>query len=107
MPASSSPNVTPISGGASLSSRENRKFKRVKVALPARVWGGRCDLQKARTKDISEGGLFIASYLGPLLPIGQIVNVRLAGVISDQPDNTDYEMRVVHRTRQGLGLAFL
>jgi hypothetical protein len=63
-------------------------------------------LQKTHTANISEGGLFLSSYQGPLLPLGEIVTVSLAGVLSDDPDVSSYRMRVVHRAGQGLGLAF-
>ena len=59
-----------------------------------------------RSRDISEGGIFVRTGSSPKPPVGTVLKVRLkrhGGAINIEP----LPMRVVHQRRDGVGLLFL
>ncbi len=57
-----------------------------------------------KTKDISDGGLFIFVEPAEMPPIGEIVQGQVQGEVEDLPI---VEMRIVRTERDGLGLRFI
>ena len=85
-----------------------RLHKRVGVRLRVAVVLGRDTAYLAHTYNMSETGLLIADYSGPVLKKGRLVGVNLRGVIADgaEDDAQQYLMRVVRHSGTELALRF-
>jgi hypothetical protein len=57
-----------------------------------------------KTKDISEGGLFIITEPTDMPPVGEIVQGQIQGMMDDPPI---VKMKIVRTEKDGLGLQFI
>ncbi len=71
---------------------------RVKISHPA------IGEKIVKTRDISEGGLFIVAEPTEMPPIGEIVTGQILGMMEDPPI---VKMKIVRTEEQGLGLQFV
>jgi len=87
----------------------SRIHRRVAVNLQAILFDRHNQAHIAHTENISEGGLWLSSYQGPTLLVGDTVAISLDGVVSDQEvdEQPNYSMRVVRQDESGIGLSFL
>ena len=88
--------------------REHRRFERypididVEVSVPGIF---RKRKRRFRTRDMSDGGLFLASDGKPCPPVGTEIEVRVIGMIGGEQTPV-VRARVVRVSRDGMALAF-
>ncbi|MGD8925634.1 MAG: PilZ domain-containing protein [Thioalkalispiraceae bacterium] len=83
---------------------ERRLFARHIVNARVRLTHTAIGEVMARTRDISDSGVFVESFPVPKLPIGSHIVMNLLD--SPQPDIA-FNMKVTRITKDGLGLKFI
>ncbi len=88
--------------------QENRSHRRVGVNLRAAVVLGEDEAYIAVTVDMSEGGVLLENYTGPMLRPGRLVGLNLQGVVSDDESahSDQFLMRVARCEGERLALRF-
>lgn len=83
---------------------ERRIFSRRLINARVRLAHTTIGEVKARTRDISDSGVFVEAFPVPKLPIGSHVKMNLLD--SSQP-NIEFNMKVARIEPDGLGLMFI
>ncbi len=80
---------------------ERRGHVRTAIGLEVTVSDGCTGPRHYRTRDISDGGMFVAVQGGPAPPMGAVVDVQVQGIVDGAPL---LRMRVVRVDGEGFGL---
>ncbi len=80
---------------------ERRAHVRTTVALEVALDDGVSPARHYRTRDISDGGMFVLLDGAPAPPLGTLVKVRLRGMVAGAPL---LKMRVVRDSGEGVAL---
>jgi PilZ domain len=87
--------------------RENRKHERFDAVLEVEVtWPGH-GTARARTRDLSDGGVRLDPPFTPPPPIGTLVQARLAAPTGDGAEPPTLTARVVWVAPDAIGLQFI
>jgi len=90
-----------------ISSSEQRKHLRIGLIVDIELTLPGEDTISVRTKNISDGGLFLVLDDSSLPPIGTEVRVRLKNQLGDGEDPPVNRAMVVRAENEGIGLEFL
>lgn len=85
---------------------ENRKFPRFTISLEVEVRDAASGLQIFNTKDISDGGVFLAMDINNAPPIGAELELKLKEIGGGE-EPQPVKVRVVRVTEDGIGLEFI
>ncbi len=85
---------------------DRRKFERTPTAFRVEMKHPAFGTIVGFAKDISDGGAHVTIENHPTPPVGTVVNVlfkKMVGQVNQEP----VEMRVMHATRNSIGLMFV
>jgi hypothetical protein len=87
--------------------RENRKYERFDAFLEVDItWPGH-GTARARTHDLSDGGVRLEPPFNPPPPVGTVLQARLAAPAGDGADPPTLTARVVWVAPDAIGLMFV
>ncbi len=84
--------------------RDQRRFPRLRLTLQVAVTHPSLGCRVLPTRDISDGGIFLACDAMNFPPVGAVVQVRVQGMAEAAPVR---RMAVVRFDKEGVGLRFL
>lgn len=87
-------------------SENNRRYARYEVQINVRLTLADNEPIDMKTRDISEGGMFLDSQLSSNFPIGEMVHVQYKNPLRDN-EETELDAIVVRIIDGGIGLAFI
>jgi hypothetical protein len=90
-----------------LSSSEQRRHLRIGLVVEIELTLPDGNVVTVRTKNISDGGLFLVLDDITLPPVGTEVQVRLKNQLGDGEEPPINRARVVRHDPDGIGLAFI
>lgn len=82
----------------------NRKHPRNPFEVNIKIWHPDFGEKIVKTKDVSEGGLFIITEPTKMPPIGEIIEGQIQGMMIDLPI---VKMKIVRTVEDGVGLEFI
>lgn len=85
-------------------SEDKRRHVRTPIACRIKILHESFGERLLRTRDISDGGVFVAIEDGELPPVGTIVQGQVQGLMEDAPV---LDMEVVRVEPEGIGLRFV
>ena len=85
-------------------SRDQRKHIRTKLTSNVRLTHPDTGTIEVKTRDISDGGIYVLSRITNLPPVGSQVKVQLMDTPFEAPI---LDMRIVRMEDDGIGLAFI
>ncbi|MFQ5488892.1 MAG: PilZ domain-containing protein [Gammaproteobacteria bacterium] len=80
---------------------ERRRHVRTAIGLQVTIDDSRQGPRHYRTRDISDGGMFVLVQGAPLPPMDSVVDVQIQGIVNGAPL---LRMRVVRGDGEGFGL---
>lgn len=83
---------------------EKRQYLRTRLTSNVRLTHPDTGTIEVKTRDISDGGIYLLSCITNLPPVGSLVKVQLLDTPFEAPV---LEMRVVRCENDGIGLTFL
>ena len=83
---------------------ENRKHIRTRLTSSVKVIHPDVGTIEVKTRDISDGGIYLLSPITNLPPVGSQVKVQLIDTPFEAPV---LDMRIVRLENEGIGLTFL
>ncbi len=87
-----------------MSNAEHRKYVRTRLTSSVKLTHPDIGSIEVKTRDISDGGIYLLSKITNLPPIGSEVTVQLLDTPFEAPVLT---MRIVRVENNGIGLAFI
>lgn len=81
--------------------QEKRRHVRTRVALETKITHKVSGSVTLLTRDISDNGMFLLVDGSPLLPVGEVVEVQITGIVDHPPV---CRMKVVRMEDDGIGL---
>lgn len=84
--------------------REKRSFHRRLVNARVLLVNGSVGEVRAKTRDISDSGVFVVVQPVPKLPVG--AHIKMHMLDSTQP-NIAFNMKVIRSTKEGIGMMFI
>lgn len=87
------------------SAASRRRYQRLPVNFEVEMTHERLGTQMLRTRNISDGGVFLVTETPP--SIGEMVSVRLRGGLGSDEEPPLLQMRVVRVETLGCGLEFV
>lgn len=85
-------------------SRDQRKHIRTKLTSNVRLTHPDTGTIEVKTRDISDGGIYVLSRITNLPPVGSQVKVQLMDTPFEAPI---LDMKIVRMEDDGIGLAFI
>ncbi len=85
-------------------SEDKRRHVRTPIVCRIRIVHPRFGEMMVKTRDISDGGVFVVLDDAPALPVGDIVQGQVQGLVADAPV---LDMEVVRVEPTGVGLKFV
>ncbi len=87
-----------------MSNKDNRKYVRTRLTSSVQLTHPDIGSVEVKTRDISDGGIYLLSSITNLPPVGSEVTVQLLDTPFEAPVLT---MRIVRVENNGIGLAFI
>lgn len=81
--------------------KEKRRHIRTRVTLKTKITHPTSGSITLITRDISDNGMFLLVDSSPLLPVGEVVDVQIVGIVDHPPV---CRMKVVRLENDGIGL---
>ena len=88
-------------------SAERRRHPRIGIVVSVRLTWPLHGTLLLKTRDISDGGVFLEKGTDPLPPIGAIVELQTTDTLGDDQKAPIIPAEVVRITAGGMGLRFL
>lgn len=82
----------------------NRKHPRNPFEVSVKIWHPDFGEKIVKTRDVSDGGLFIITEPTEMPPIGEVIEGQVQGMMIDLPI---VKMKIVRTDEDGLGLEFI
>ncbi len=87
-----------------MGTKDHRKYRRTRITFEVELMHPMCGNLLLKTRDISDGGIFLIAESDILLEVGHIVEVQVKGMNQQAPI---VKMEVVRVEDEGMGLRFV
>ncbi len=84
--------------------KEKRQFPRTSVTIEVRVWHESFGEMVVKTRDVSQGGVFLVTGAAAMPPVGTVLEGQVLGREGDLPV---VKMEIVRMEPSGVGLRFV